>query len=162
MLSKAKEFIIKISKKEYCFLTFSGPTETGKTCLLNDIRRFCQKESDSIKLKFGFEIVREPFEKIVSGILDDGEGYFKRIEKAAILIADDLLHFNKTNNYSELVTDITYRILNRRAGKPTIMDTNKSIDDIELIDTRISSRLFRDGSIFVDIPKNTKKFLDRK
>lgn len=161
MFNKAKEFIIRVSRSEYCFFTLSGPTETGKTFLLNEMYRFFKLERESLNLKFGSEIIREPFEKLVSGILEDGERYFRRIEKCAILIADDLLHFNKQNAYSEVVVDLTYRILNRRSGKPTIMDTNKSIDDVQSIDERISSRLFRDGSIFIDIPKTTKKFLDR-
>lgn len=160
------EFLQRLKENKPCFLSMSGPTETGKTFLLSESVRFILSNSNY----FGFDSLTQrkkliflPFEKIVSKILSEKESYFSTIETCKLLVIEDFLSedFSLKNVYNSANLEIAYKVLNRRKNKFIMFDTNKSIDEINTLDTRIASRMIRNDSIHIDIPANTKKFLSR-
>lgn len=169
MKDSAIEYLILLNKKDYRFLTFTGPTEVGKTLLLNDIKRFIATHSHFFTFDYAskdiygkcntFIIYRTLKEHVQTTLADTKE--LANIKKCGILFIEELFNWNKLNNFNEMCIEIGFDILNSRAHKAVIIDTNKEIDELEAIDTRICSRLFRDNSLVIDIPKTTTRFSKR-
>lgn len=160
------EFLKRLKEDKPCFLSMSGPTETGKTFLLSETVRFVVSNYSY----FGFDKLNPrkklfflPFEKAVSKILTEKETYFSTLGACRLLVMDDFLSedFSFKNAYNSVNLEIAYKILNRRRDGFIMFDTNKSIDEINALDTRIASRMIRNDSIHIDIPANTTKFLSR-
>jgi DNA replication protein DnaC len=165
MLNVSKNFIQDILKKDYKSLVFSGPTEVGKTFLLGRMKLLLYKMDISVRYsKFGDDyIIYLKGYELTRKLLEE-PGYADKLKSCTILFVEEFMSesFNKVNSYTEIAVEKYFAMLNDRAGKITIMDTNKSITDIDTIDPRIASRLFRNGSSFVDISVNTKPFRNRK
>lgn len=164
MFHEANKFINDILDKKYRILTFSGPTEVGKTYLMNEMKKCLYKMDimvpyskygdDYIIYIRGYELTRK--------LLNEPQ-FAERIKTCAILFVEEFMSepLSTVNAFTEIAVEKYFTTLNDRAGKITILDTNKSIEDINKIDPRIASRLFRGDSPFVDIAANTKPFRKR-
>ena len=167
MLDQAKEYLIRLSNKDYTFFTLSGKTEIGKTFLSGEIRRFIKENSKYFQFDFLKEgdtfIWYKTLNEFVSDCLDSGKN-LQLIKKCGILFIEEFLSddYSVINNWNSIVISKAFEILNLRTGKPIVLDTNKSIKDIEKIDVRIHSRLFRNNGVVLDIPNNTTPYLSRK
>lgn len=166
MLDQVKEYIIRLSKGDYCFFTLSGKSEVGKTLLLNDIRRFVHKHSDHFDFKHKKSgdvfIYYSTLSELVSDCLDNYK-LIDKLKKCGILFIEELFspRIEEGNKYSNLLVEKAFEILNLRSHKPVVIDTNKSIKEIEFIDVRIHSRLYRDGGVVLDLPKTLTPYLSR-
>lgn len=165
MLEEAKQFLKHLNKKEYRSFCLIGPTEAGKTTLNKDIKRFILTHPDF----FWFPIKEQQDEYLIYGTLSsltqklmENPKYLHVLRKCGILFIEEFLGFRIQNAFSDIQIDKAFEILNIRAGKPTVLDTNKSIKDIEEIDIRIKSRLFRDEGMVLVIPSTITPFLSRK
>lgn len=162
MLKIAKEFAESLISGEYKFLTFSGPTEVGKTHLLQSLDELLRK----IKFKtYWMRKTSDPvmyfqFNDICKYCLDDNT-FMNTLGRCGVLIIEELLSFRVMNKWTDVQIDIAFELLNKRQGRATIIDTNKSEEELYGIDERIASRLFRNNGIFVSIPPNTIKYLNR-
>lgn len=159
LLDQFKAFI---SLKRNTFFTVSGPTEIGKTHLLKKCKEYYEINiPDYTNKEFGAPIIiYTPWEKIVTNCFKNDE-YLNKLEGCGVLLIEDFLSENSNNNFTNAAYEIAYKLINRRVGKLTIIDTNKSEDDIKLIDVRIHSRLFREDGKFISVKKSTTPYLER-
>lgn len=159
LFKRVSEFVITAPN---AMLTISGPTEVGKTHLLKKAFEFFTTfKPSNLKRNFGYPLViYSTWENIVKDCFSDHD-YIDRLEKCGALIIEDFLSENSNNNYTIAAYEIAYKLINKRVGKFTLIDTNKSESDIEAIDVRILSRLNRSGGKIISINKNTKPFLER-
>jgi hypothetical protein len=81
-----------------------------------------------------------------------------------VLIIEEFLcdNLQSANARDVILLDHAHQLLDSRIGKPTLLDTNKTIQELEALDIRIASRLNRGGSKFVSINKNTPKYSSRE
>lgn len=169
MLEYAKEFITKIRKKEYYSLCYSGPTETGKTFLLEraavllnklDIRyRYCDETVYPA-------VIFDSWKTIMRRMLNHQEfgiRYIEKLERCGVLIVSEFVSHDTSNpNLTGVMLDLAHELLDLRAHKPIMIDTNKSLPELETLDIRIASRLKRNDGVFANISKNTPIFSKRK
>lgn len=171
MEREAKSCLDRFHHYDYRWLTFSGPTEVGKTHILKQLKSFFLKHqihpdklshydevTDNYLIYRSWYYLMEDFTK---GRID-----MRQIRRCGILMIEDFLSnpvhaYANPNTYVTIEISRAYEILNERQGKPTIIDTNKSINEIQNIDPRIASRLLREDSVFVDIPNKTQGYLSR-
>ena len=165
MLREAKGYLEHLHKKEYRSFCLVGPTEAGKTTLNQDIKRFILKHPEY----FPFKIVEQRDEYLIydtlSGLtskLLDSPKYLKTLERCGILFIEEFLGFRVKNNYTEIQIEKAFEILTARAGRSTVLDTNKSLEDIQEIDIRIKSRLYRNDGIVIEIPPTITPYLSRR
>lgn len=167
MVNSVKEWLnIPDAKKP--MLTFSGPPEVGKTHLLKEVfRLYSIYESNFPYRKFNYpEAMYIVWSEFTNKAIDN-TAMFDKLQHAGLVIIEDFLsdlpkNIARLNAFTDIVVTFAYRVLNARVGKATIIDTNKSISYIEQLDSRISSRLFREEGKFLEIPEHTTRYLDRK
>ena len=167
MFDYAIEFLNRIKNGDYIFLTFSGPTEIGKTLLLKDIERFIR--SHKRFFKFDYKRNEDLFtrygtlKEIVDKTLEERNKYYYNTKYCGVLFIEELFspRISPSNQYHSLLIDVAFDIINSRSGKCNVLDTNKTIEELEEIDIRIVSRIHRNNSIFVDIPSNVKPYSSR-
>lgn len=163
MLAKVNNWLNLADKKKH-MLTFSGPPEVGKTHLLKEVNRlYSTYESNFPHRKWNYPECLYIIWSELSSHIFENPMYVDRIRYSGLVIIEDFLseNFKKENGYNSIVLDFAYRVINVRVGKPTLIDTNKSIEEIEMLDRRTSSRLFRESGDFFEIPKNTTPYLSR-
>ena len=165
MLLESQESIARLFDKDYRWLVFSGPTEVGKTHLIKGIRSFVQRYNESINLKEKFNYPfymyftwPELIEKLMSK-----EITVDHLRNIGGLFIEEFLanNYSVPNAFTIIEINKAQEVLNARMGKYTVIDTNKSINEIQKIDPRIASRLLRDNAVLVDIPSGTEGFLTR-
>ncbi len=165
----AIRFITDLYNKEYKFFTLLGPTERGKTLLLNDIMRFIKGNSSLFKFPYAKKTVEGRCDKfiiygtlkeLVSQCLGNPKRY-EEIKTCGILFIEEFYNFNVINNYNAMVIEIAFDILNSRDKKAVVIDSNKMIKEIEELDVRISSRLHRNNSIVIEISDKVPMYLKR-
>lgn len=165
----AIKFITGLHNREYKFFTLLGPTERGKTLLLNDIMRFLKTNSSLFSFPYAKKTVEGRCDKfviygtlkeLVSQCLGNPKRY-EEIKTCGVLFIEEFLNFNVVNNFSEIVIEFAFDILNSRDKKTVVIDSNKLSTEIEKIDVRIHSRLHRNNSIVIEISDKVPMYLKR-
>lgn len=155
----------KVPNRKKAMITISGPTEVGKSHLLKRVKILFETFDCSFKKKESCpDVLYIEWIEFTRKCLND-PSYVDKVKGSGLVIIEDFLsdvRVDKVNNYTEIAVAKAFEVLNGRVGKPTIIDTNKSISDFQEIDKRIYSRLFRENGLFIDIPSNTIPYLDRK
>lgn len=163
MLSNAKEFINSLRYIKYYPLTYSGPTEIGKTHLLKKTVKLIKKLHLHFPHKpLGYpSVIYTTWYKIMRNKEPD---YLDDLEKCGVLVISEFLceNFTFENNYTTFAIDKAHMIIDSRESKPLLIDTNKLLSEIENLDVRIASRLKRNNGIFLNINPKTPKFSSRK
>lgn len=177
MLEIAKKYIQDILNKKYYTLTLSGPTEIGKTHLL--LRCFKLLEKMDLYYKYtpwcrGYEQAMffkwyEITPCLLSRSFDSkdkgrGEELFDQITNCGCLIVEEFLgdDYSNANAFNKIEIQKAHQLIDSRLGKATILDTNKLITDIEMLDVRLASRLKRNEGRFIGIKNTTPKYCTRK
>lgn len=165
----AIDYLKKLHKGEYTFLSILGPTERGKTLLMNDIRRFISENSRFFKFPYAKKTVEGRCEKLiiygtlkelVSECLGDNKR-LKEIKGCGILFIEEFFNFNVINAYNNMIIEIAFDIINSRKEMAVVLDSNKRENEISDIDVRIESRLHRNGGVVLDISDKIPMFLKR-
>lgn len=174
LLDRIEEWC-KLPNSKKSILTISGPTERGKTHLAKKVKElFSRFDSYFPKRRQNYpETNLVTWGKFTKETMDVAN-YFDTVEHSGLVVIDDFLSEfydsdtgsvipkHKWNGWHTIVITKAFDILTARVGKPTFITTNISNEDIEtLIDDRIHSRLFREGGIFINIPKKVQKYLTR-
>ncbi len=174
LLDKVEKWCL-LPNKEKSIITLSGPTERGKTHLLKRVK-YLYDEYDVVfpKRKQNYPHVSFVSWGAFTKETLEVKNYFDKVEHSGLVLLDDFLsefyileqagqlnpvHFNK---WHQIVISKAFDVLNVRVGKPTFITTNMTEKDIEIIDDRIHSRLFREGGVFIEIPKSLQPFLTRE
>ncbi len=175
LLERIEEWC-KLPNSKKSILTISGPTERGKTHLAKKVKElFSRFDSVFPKRKQNYqETIFVTWSDDFIRTTMDIPNRFDEIKHSGLVVIDDFLSGfyesdtgsvipkHKWNGWHTIVITKAFDILTARVGKPTFITTNISEKDIELlIDDRIHSRLFREGGIFINIPKKVQKYLTR-
>lgn len=174
ILDKVEKWCL-LPNKEKSIITLSGPTERGKTHLLKRVK-YLYDEYDEIfpNRKQNYPIVSFVSWGLFTQETLDVRNYFDKIKNSGLILIDDflsdfyglkkagLLNPSNFNKWHQIVISKAFDLLNVRVGKPTFITTNMTEKDIEIIDDRIHSRLFREGGVFIEIPKSLQPFLTRE
>lgn len=162
LLRRVEEWLLD---KNSSILTLSGGTGKGKTHLLKRIKKLIESlDVPHFKHRIGFpEVLMDKWYDIPGKLLKDSE-YITTIKNCGVFLLDDFLceDYSNINNYTSMALTFAYKVIDCREGKPTFITTNKIVSDIEAIDIRIADRLFREGGKFIEIPKATRRFLERR
>lgn len=165
----------KLPNSKKSIFTVSGPTERGKTHLAKKVKElFSRFDSTFPRRRQNYpETNFVTWGKFTKETMDVSN-YFDTVEHSGIVVIDDFLSEfydsetnsvlakHKWNGWHTIVITKAFDILTARVGKPTFITTNISSEDIEtLIDNRIHSRLFREGGVFLTIPKKVQQYLKR-
>ncbi len=169
MLHHAKKFVNDVRNKIYYPLTYSGPTEVGKTHILERCATLLNRMSIEYRWKHNIhtvpDVLYESWKTIVRNLFDreNGSKYMYKIRNCGVLIMTEFLSqdFVKPNDYNVVVLDFAHEVLDEREKKPILIDTNKSLGEIEHIDKRIASRLNRYGGVVLNINPETPNYLSR-
>lgn len=158
-LQQAVKFCTAMASKDQParWITFLGPSGTGKTMLAKFITRFYDKhlsglpdernaQGEAWTRRGGFKswinVVNDMIQGDYSGIRDLKQDWF--------LALDDIgTEYGKNR---ELATSKLFEILNAREGLFTVITANITLADIDSkLDARIASRLLRNGSSVVNV-----------
>lgn len=156
MLSYAAVFIKSIKAGSPPFwLSLLGKSGTGKTYLARKLWRWYKGSShftatadDAGNITYPGQWCQWP---TFAGDLLNNEGYGRLddLQTEKLVVFDEI---GADRDPSGHVRDCLARVLSARIGKWTIITSNKGLGEIQRdIDTRISSRMLRDGSIVVDV-----------
>jgi len=88
---------------------------------------------------------------VMAGELLSNQSYgrLEDLQTETLIVVDEI---GADRDPSGHTRDCLARLLSARVGKWTIITSNKTLGDIQRdIDTRISSRIIRDGSLVVDV-----------
>lgn len=138
------------------WLSMLGSSGAGKTFLARRIFRWhlgCGR-FDTGNFRSGEEVLyaREWCNwPELAGELQGNRGYdrLSEIQRTPFLVLDEIGADRDPNGH---VRDCLCRLLSGRVGKWTVITSNKSLEQIANdIDTRVSSRMLRDGSAVVDV-----------
>jgi len=163
-----------LPNKEKSIITLSGPTERGKTHLLKRVQ-YLFEEYDVVfpKRKQNYPHVSYVSWGNFTKETLDVKNYFDKVEHSGLVLFDDFLSEFYTlaeagqlqpknfNKWHQIVIGKAFDVLNVRVGKPTFITTNMTSNEIEIIDKRVHSRLFREGGIFLEIPQSLQPYLTR-
>lgn len=170
MKDHAIEYLTRLHNGEYTFLSILGPTERGKTLLMNDIRRFVLSNSSCFKFPYAKKTIEGRCEKLaiygtlkelVTQCLSDNKR-MSEIKGCGILFIEEFFNFNVINAYNNMIIEIAFDILNSRKEMAVVLDSNKTESEISTIDVRIESRLHRHGGTVLSISDKIPMFLKRK
>lgn len=164
MLNEAHLFLKHLHASEYRNFCLVGPTESGKTTLNKDIKRFILEYPHLFRFPINENntyIIYDTLSALTQRLLDNPK-YIFVLKKCGILFIEEFLGFRQLNGFTELQIEKAFEILNERAERPTVIDTNKSLKDIADIDIRIKSRLYRNNGIVLEIPTIITPYLSRR
>lgn len=136
------------------WLTLLGHSGTGKTYLARKLWRwYIQSKYAQPSTQDGVVIYPGTwvYWPNMAGSLLGNQSYgeLEDLQREKFVVLDEI---GSDRDPSGHVRDCLARLLSARVGKWTIVTSNKSLGDIQRdIDTRISSRMIRDGNIVVDV-----------
>lgn len=157
MVVAAARFVkaVKAGDKPY-WLSFLGTSGSGKTYLARKVWKWFQGST-----LFRADVDEKEDEIIypgswvnwpkLAGELLGNSGYTRldEIQSEKLIVIDEI---GADRDPSGHVRDCLARVLTGRVNKWTVITSNKSLGEIQRdIDTRISSRMLRDGSVVVDV-----------
>ncbi len=156
MVDAASRFVKAIrNKSEPHWISFIGTSGAGKTYLARRIWNWYQNDRSLFRASIveGEIVYPGSFNSWpkIAGELLSNQSYWKleELQREKLVILDEI---GSDRDPSGHVRDCLARVLSVRVGKWTIITSNKSMGDIQRdIDTRISSRMIRDGNIVVDV-----------
>lgn len=137
-----------------CWLSLLGKSGAGKTYLAKGIWGWYSRSSHFHANMDDKEIIYPGswcFWPILAQDLLNNTGYgeLQDLTREKLIVIDEI---GADRDPSGHVRDCLSRLLSARVGKWTIITSNKSLGEIQRdIDTRISSRMVRDGSLVVDV-----------
>lgn len=145
--------------KEPYWLSMLGTSGIGKTMMAKRVWRWHLKcglfFAKTVDDKGGLKEIQYPrqwcFWPTLAGELHGNSGYgeLNDLREAEFSIFDEL---GGERDKSGHVTDCLVRTLSARVGRWTMITSNRTLADVQReIDTRISSRMIRDGSVVLDI-----------
>lgn len=141
------------------WLTFLGPSGTGKTMLTKCISRFFHARLDMLPDEnfFPAQFIRrggvKPWANVITDMLGGDFTGLRDLKDDWFVALDDI--GAESDRHKELSVAKLYDVLNCRIRKFTVINCNFSLDDINRrMDARIASRLLRHGSVVVDIDAN--------
>lgn len=163
MLSSAKEYVENIMAKKKITLTYSGPTGIGKTFLLERCYKLI-KILDLHYIEKNGKILFITFYDATRKMFNNDDHFIYDVKTSCIMIMPEFLRqdFKVANARTPILIDMAHEILDMRQGMCNLIDTNKTLPDIEDIDKRIADRLLRNNGKFLNINKETKPFTLRK
>ncbi len=137
------------------WLSFIGTSGAGKTYLARRIWNWYQNERSLFRASIVEGEIAYPgsfnsWPKIAGELLSN-QNYWKleEMQRDKLIVLDEI---GADRDPSGHVRDCLARVLSGRVGKWTVITSNKSLGDIQRdIDTRISSRMIRDGNVVVDV-----------
>lgn len=155
MIEEAAYFIRAMNAKEKPYwLTFLGTSGAGKTYLARRIWNWFKRSAlFEAEMKDG-EICYPgswiAWPEMAAQLLGNkGYGQLEDLHREKLVVLDEI---GADRDPSGHVRDCLSRLLSCRVGKWTILTSNKTLDDIQRdIDTRLSSRIIRDGNIVLDV-----------
>jgi DNA replication protein DnaC len=157
MLTAAKLFYEKCSRigEDPYWLSYCGKSGNGKTFLADIVYQHLGRVphvNHHPILKVGAWRVEWP--KLVSSLYNREHWHLDDYAEANLILLDDICVDADSRG---LEREWLWRFLSRRMGRWTIITTNLSVADVaEKIDTRIASRMLRDGNVVIET--NTTDF----
>jgi DNA replication protein DnaC len=157
MVNASARFIraIKAKKKPY-WLSLLGTSGAGKTFLAKKIWRWYKRSiffqskvhEDTGEIEYPGQFCFWP--NMAGNLLgNQGYGLLDDLGQDRLVVFDEI---GADRDPSGHVRDCLARVLSKRVGKWTIITSNKSLEQIQTdIDTRVASRMVRDGSEVVDV-----------
>jgi DNA replication protein DnaC len=129
------------------WLSFCGPSGIGKTYLASALyKRLLSDFSDHHSLLCG--AMKHTWQQLLSKFRQGDYWLLDDIREANLYFLDDF----GTERPTEFALEKLYEIVEARTKKWTILTCNLNVSKIaSSIDTRIASRLIRDGSVVVDV-----------
>lgn len=148
MVDAAANFIEAAQgKQQPHWLSFCGPSGTGKTHLASAVFG-CLKSTFSEHESLICGALKFTWPRLLPKLRDGAYFLLDDIRDANLVFLDDF----GTERPTEFALEKLYEIIEARSRKWTILTSNLSAQQIaERMDTRISSRLIRDGSQVVDV-----------
>ncbi len=155
MLESAARFIRAINRNANPYwLTYLGTSGAGKTYLARRIWMWFKKSPHFRSVHIGGNTYYAGswihWPNMASDLLSN-QGYesLKELQDERLIVLDEI---GADRDPSGHVRDCLARVLSARVGKWTIITSNKTLGDVQRdIDTRISSRMIRDGNVVVDV-----------
>lgn len=155
MLESAARFIkaVKSEANPY-WLTFLGSSGAGKTYLARKIWDWYRKSPLCRPIHVGKDVHYAgswiSWPNLASELLgNQGYGALDELQQERFVVLDEVGSDRDPRGH---VRDCLCRLLSGRVGKWTVITSNKTMGDIQRdIDTRISSRMIRDGNVVVDV-----------
>lgn len=147
------------------WLTFTGPSGRGKTALCKIVSKLFNQYLtlllDENLSGPGVYICRRGGMKnwpaAVTDMLEGDYTGLRQLREDWFVCIDDIAAEYERNR--DLSIAKLYDVLNARQGKWTLLTCNMDIENIaEKLDTRIASRLLRDGGLHVNIPRSVKDY----
>ena len=151
MLAAAKDFVQAManpSTKPRRWLSFTGPSGTGKTFMAMMIRDAAKKfhhltYSDTLINP----ILVRYWPKLITALRNGEYHWIEDLGDANVVFLDEVV---VEHDPSGFVTDKLCDLLSRRVGKWTVITSNLTLEKLQAIDNRIASRMVRDGSVVVE------------
>lgn len=152
----AKQFVMA---KNPCWISFVGSSGTGKTMLANLTFAAKLKAKPSLQyhetLTNGARIDFWP--EVATSLRQQDFWRTDAVINARIVLLDEIA---VEHDPSGFLKDKLAEILSRRVGKWTILTSNLTMKALGALDTRIPSRMIRDGSMVFDM--STKDYALRR
>lgn len=148
MVREAKRFELEASDgRKPRWLTFCGPSGTGKTHLASAVFG-CLKSTFSAHHSLLCGAQKFVWPRLLPRLRNGDYWLLDDIRDCHLLFLDDF----GTERPTEFALEKLYEIIESRNRKWTLMTNNLSVEQIgSKMDTRIASRLIRDGSVVVDV-----------
>lgn len=129
------------------WLSFVGSSGTGKTMLAGEMTAWAGRTilNDHAHLKSG--VMRFFWPRLLSGLRDQQYYLLQDIIMANWVMIDEVIIEHDPSGYAK---DKLCEILSSRVGKWTVLTSNLSLERLGELDTRIPSRMVRDGSKVID------------
>lgn len=150
-LSEAREEVAKfmgdiLSMARPRWLALCGHSGNGKTLLARKFGRFMRKRGQFYtEPTTGANLVRQwgwwGEDELARDLRDGNFNLINDLSRAWLLVIDDL---GFSNDNTGFITSAIGELLNRRAGKWTLITSNLCVEDWANRDPRIASRLIRD------------------
>lgn len=147
MLSEATRYIERVTQGNGRWLSMLGPSGTGKTFLCSIV---CRRLGGTVKSWPRF------MAKMRSGDFHIYDSVDVLIKKREPLMLDEIGVGNDRKDFS---LDLLFSVLEGRRSAPTIITSNLSLAGLAELDSRLASRLVRNGTA---IKCDTKDFALRR
>lgn len=131
------------------WLTLYGPSGTGKTLLARHARVYLRQN--------GIDCQLWNWNCCFARLADRRDALLQHLCRLPALVLDDFgAGFTATPRAAELHAALAYELMEERGTRPTFLTTNLSPHHIaETLDSRLASRLLRNGAVLVDLSDAT-------